>query len=363
MRFLLSKRKFRSVGHRHGPSGPTPQPRRLVSRGLRILSLPSIARPGRLPSGLPVERSAVFVDVGYLLAAAGKTLLDTTYRGYIRCDFQELVGSLIETIARHSEMPVLRVYWYDASLNAVPTAEQRGIATIPGVKIRLGRMTGGRQKGVDSLIVRDLMTLARERAMATAYLLCGDEDVREGVVAAQDMGTRVVLVGIPGANRAFTLLAEADEELVLAEEFLRPYFSRPTPAQIEDELPDELTLAQPESMPSESFSGGSSMEPSMEPIAMSAFEGAARDAGTGFAQEWGRQADLDEIRDVLAEPTWHVPATVDRQLLVMADRELGFLRQHPELRAPLRRGFKAELAKVLAEREVDESGATEPGAH
>ncbi len=56
------------------------------------------------------------------------------------------------------------------------------------------------------------MTLARERAMATAYLLGGDEDVREGVAAAQDMGGRVVLITIPGSKRAFTLVAEADEE-------------------------------------------------------------------------------------------------------------------------------------------------------
>jgi hypothetical protein len=296
-----------------------------------------------------VERCAAFIDVGYLLAAAGSALLQTSYRGYIRCDFPSLVGSLIDRVSEHSGMPVLRVYWYDAAYNAVPTVEQRSVATIPGVKLRLGRMIGGRQKGVDSLIVRDLMTLARERAMATAYLLCGDEDVREGVVAAQDMGARVVLVGIPGANRAFTLLAEADEEMVLPEDFWRPYFTRPTPAQLEEELPAELAL-QPEPEPE----APALVEPATGPTATSgAFEAAARDAGTGFAREWGGQAGIEELRGVLAEPAWRVPSTVDRQLLVMADRELGFLRQHAELRAPLRRGFKAELAKVLAERETE----------
>jgi hypothetical protein len=297
-----------------------------------------------------MARCAVFVDVGYLLGAAGATLLDTSYRGYIRCDFPALVGSLIERAGEHSGLPVLRVYWYDAAYNAVPTPEQRGVATIPGVKLRLGRMVGGRQKGVDSLIVRDLMTLARERAMATAYLLCGDEDVREGVVAAQDMGTRVVLLGIPSANRAFTLVAEADEVMELPEEYWLPYFSRLTPAQLEQELPAVLG-----ELPA---SAGGEAAPASEVIlSPDAFEGAARDAGTGFAREWGGQAPLADLREVLAEPTWRVPSTVDRQLLVMADRELGFLRTHPELRAPLRRGFKAELAKVLAEREAEESNS------
>jgi NYN domain-containing protein len=65
----------------------------------------------------------------------------------------------------------------------------------------------------------DLITLARERAMSTAYLISGDEDIREGVAAAQQMGVRVVLVGIPGPwgdpHQADTLVREADECVVL----------------------------------------------------------------------------------------------------------------------------------------------------
>jgi uncharacterized LabA/DUF88 family protein len=190
-------------------------------------------------------RSAVLVDVGYLLGTAGRTLLNTTYRHYIRCDYRALMAGVIANVKEHSGMSVLRVYWYDAAYNAVPTYEQRTVATIPGVKLRLGRMVQGRQNGVDSLIVRDLMTLARERAMATAYLITGDEDVREGVAAAQDMGTRVVLLGLPGAHRAFTLLAEADEELVLSDAFWRPHFTVLTPTQMEAELPAELAVAEP----------------------------------------------------------------------------------------------------------------------
>ncbi|MGH2717389.1 MAG: NYN domain-containing protein [Actinomycetota bacterium] len=299
-----------------------------------------------------MERSAVFVDVGYLLGAAGQALLRTSYRGYIRCEFPALVGSLTDKVIEHSGLPVLRVYWYDAAYNAVPTHEQRGVATIPGVKLRLGRMVGGRQKGVDSLIVRDLMTLARERAMATAYLVCGDEDVREGVVAAQDMGARVVLVGIPAANRAFTLVAEADEVMELPEEFWRPYFARLTPAQLEEELPAEFA-----GLPTEVAPAPDGDQQNGSTITPDAYEAAARDAGTGFAREWGRQSAIEELRGVVAEHSWRVPATVDRQLLVMADRELGFLRQHPELRAPLRQGFKAELAKVLAERDPEDGSS------
>ncbi len=54
----------------------------------------------------------------------------------------------------------------------------------------------GRQKGIDSLIVTDLIELARNNAISDAVLLSGDEDVRIGVQIAQTYGVRVHLLGI-----------------------------------------------------------------------------------------------------------------------------------------------------------------------
>jgi hypothetical protein len=75
---------------------------------------------------------------------------------------------------------MLRVYWYDGAPDAIPLSDHLAIAKLTNVKLRLGRLTRGEQKGVDWLIIRDLMTLARERAIATALLVSGDEDLREG---------------------------------------------------------------------------------------------------------------------------------------------------------------------------------------
>jgi len=196
------------------------------------------------------------------------------------------------------------------------------------------------------------MTLARERAMATAYLLGGDEDVREGVAAAQDMGGRVVLITIPGSKRAFTLVAEADEELALPESFWRPHFSRPTPAQMEAELPKELAPPEP------ATSAVSAGPPVSGPI-RDAFQKATAETGGEFAWEWGRDASIEEIRAVLAQPSYRIPPEIDRLLLVAADRELGFLRDNPDLKSPLRLGFKAELHKVLVDRERGDGQAAE----
>ncbi|MBF0247226.1 MAG: NYN domain-containing protein [Alphaproteobacteria bacterium] len=70
----------------------------------------------------------------------------------------------------------------------------------------------GQQKGVDSLIVTDLIDLARNRAMTDAVLLSGDEDVRVGVQVAQTFGVRVHLVGIEPSrgSQSRQLRQEAD---------------------------------------------------------------------------------------------------------------------------------------------------------
>ncbi|MGH8909071.1 MAG: NYN domain-containing protein, partial [Egibacteraceae bacterium] len=179
-----------------------------------------------------MDRCAILIDAGHLLAEGGKLCCGTKKRLVIRCDYSCLIAMLVDYAQGHCQLPVLRTYWYDGARDGIPTADHLHIARLAGVKLRLGRLSGGKQKGVDALIYRDLMTLARERAIATAYLLGGDEDLREGVAAAQDMGVRVVVLGIDTketgerANQADTLVREADERHVFQRDQLAPFFFR-----------------------------------------------------------------------------------------------------------------------------------------
>jgi hypothetical protein len=206
----------------------------------------------------------------------------------------------------------------------------------------------GRQKGVDSLLVRDLMTFGRVRAMATAYLITGDEDVREGAAAGAGHGHPVVLLGLPGGYRAFTLLAEADEQLDPPDAFWRPHFTVLTPpTQMEAELPaepavpepasDTAALARPVMAKGDTAVGDASTE------GADRFAAAATDAAADVARDWGRTADVERDPPPAALPACLVPPHVDGQSLVVADRELGFVREYSELTEPLRRSFKAEL--------------------
>ncbi|MDE0270793.1 MAG: NYN domain-containing protein [Gammaproteobacteria bacterium] len=144
-------------------------------------------------------RTAVFVDAGYLFSAGSKLLSGNALP---RSSFQLDLNAALQALRRAAEASspsssLLRIYWYDGMPRTGPTAEQQALADANDVKLRLGGIGyTGRQKGVDSLIVTDLIELARNHAISDAVLLSGDEDVRIGVQIAQTYGVRVHLLGI-----------------------------------------------------------------------------------------------------------------------------------------------------------------------
>src|SRR5215472_17231803 len=174
---------------------------------------------------MPVlARYAVMVDVGYIYAAAGELLFGTSSRRDYRVD---AVG-LIQAVTKHADElfrgELLRVYWYDAARDRVPTIDQRVVAQMAWVKLRLGNLNArGQQKGVDAQLRADLEALARHRAITDAVLLAGDEDMLPAVEAAQRYGVRVHLWGVEpthGSNQAEWLVWESDTVETLPADFL-----------------------------------------------------------------------------------------------------------------------------------------------
>lgn len=183
------------------------------------------------------ERCGVFVDAGYVLAA-GADLLYGLSRRDISCDYPSLVDQLNTWAVEQADVPLLRTYWYDGAIGGSPTEDHHLIGRLKNVKVRLGRVTGGGQKGVDSRIVLDLILLAQNHAITTAYLVSGDEDLQEGVEAAQELGVRVVLVGLPESRRgkqSFSLICASDEHVVLDRAWWAGHFSQ-------SELPTEEVI-------------------------------------------------------------------------------------------------------------------------
>lgn len=161
-----------------------------------------------------MDRVAIFVDAGYLFAQGSALLAGQKQpRKLVRLDENAVVNELLAVAAKAAAgVPLLRVYWYDGGFRW-PSAEQQILADMDHVKLRLGFVnSAGQQKGVDSLIVTDLIELARNHAISDAVLLSGDEDIRVGVQVAQTLGVRVHLIGIePGrGSQSKNLRQESD---------------------------------------------------------------------------------------------------------------------------------------------------------
>lgn len=168
-----------------------------------------------------MDRYAIFVDAGYFFAAGAQAAFgDHTPRKEValKSPAGMLADLCIKASATTDNLPILRTYWYDAMPGPRLSLEQSALAMLTGIKLRLGALnSAGEQKGVDSLIVTDLIDLARNRAIADAVVVTGDEDLRIAVQVAQSFGVRVHILaaGDPSKNVSPTLQMEADSVSVL----------------------------------------------------------------------------------------------------------------------------------------------------
>lgn len=166
---------------------------------------------------------AVYVDVGYLLAAAATRVTGSSLRRGVQTDYATLITALATQAEADSGLPLLRVIWYDAGgrPGGRPDLSQDEIGLLPRVKLRLGRLSyTGEQKGVDVRIGLDLAIQARQRVADVVYLVSGDDDLTEAVEEAQAHGVQVVLLAVPrndGHPLAVSkhLLREVDRTLVI----------------------------------------------------------------------------------------------------------------------------------------------------
>lgn len=300
-----------------------------------------------------MDRVAVFVDAGYLFAQGSQELCGHKLeRRHISLDHRALIDALKEFAERTSGLPLLRIYWYDGTSQG-PTSQHNALADQANMKVRLGFVnTAGQQKGVDSLVVTDMITLARNRAMAECVLLSGDEDIRVGVQQAQEYGVRVHLLGIRPArgSQSLFLRREADSSHEWNVDDLRVFLEcSPMPVGRSAHTEDELKV--------------------------SAFEG-SHPAEAGFSKVLA-QPDHDERLRQVAEyiagevPFADIPALVnqirstnqrppqiDGKLLAMSRRALGGCDLDSTQKQEVRAAFLDALEMRLGEDEKETTGGS-----
>lgn len=150
---------------------------------------------------------SLFVDAGYLMAAASTRVTGTSLRGATDMDVPGLLAELTAQVQADSGLPLLRIHWYDAGTRTgAPSPIQRDIAKLPRVKLRLGRSGyNGEQKGVDLKLALDLIAQSRNSVAEVVYLVSGDDDLSEAVEAAQDLGVQVIALVV--ADEAASAIA------------------------------------------------------------------------------------------------------------------------------------------------------------
>ncbi len=312
-----------------------------------------------------LSRYAIMVDVGYIYASAGELLFSAASRREYRVDADKLIQALTRHAEDHVRGELLRVYWYDAARDRVPTIDQRVIAQMPWVKLRLGNLNArGQQKGVDAQIRADMEALARHRAITDAILVAGDEDMVPAVEAAQAFGVRIHLWGVEppyGTNQAERLVWESDTVDVLERSFVEPFFTRqlsPEPAQTTAAEPVparsghsvQAQTVQGAPSPAQVFGERHSSRQFSRPFPVPHMPSArlgpdrerVEEAGEHVAQKWILTRGEDNIRDLLPGPI--LPPVIDKELLVDAEKELGLsLRAYQEAREWLRDAFWARV--------------------
>lgn len=334
------------------------------------------------------SQTAIFIDAGFLLSLGGHRAAGTTLRSAFTTHYESLVRGIVQTVKKNTGLTNLRVYWYDASKDGLFTEQHKRIGLIPGVKVRLGRISyNGEQKGVDLRLALDLVGVARNRAATIAYLVSGDDDLAEAVEEAQDLGMKVVLLGIakPESRLGVASVAEhlaltADSIETISDQLLDSAFTRViewdqnhskksamiakaasnTDENLEDSkpaVPTPAVMAQkiPQPSPTESlppveivYTSGSAMEGYQGSAAYEQKElAAAEDIGGKVAESWLALTTQAEVLELLADKP-QLPLEIDRTLLKDCAQVLGeWKTDQQKIRRALRGAFWDYLDRLM----------------
>jgi hypothetical protein len=280
----------------------------------------------------------VFVDAGWFLSEAALALTGRGLRSDVACRYRDLMPALAELASEHTGLPLLRIYWYDAAPDAIPGGAHLEIGSLPNVKLRLGRISHHEQKGVDALLILDLTTLARERAIANALVVSGDEDIREGIAVAQSLGVRVTLgaIALPEGrpSLATTLIHEADDLVVVDADFLRRSVQVPVAAEAGAAPVVPLVEASHAALVG-------APRPAVSPVNRAAASEEAttpREFGFRFGAAHADQLGSDDLRALQREAPM-IPSDVAAQLFRDAEQVFGPIRGRPEIRRELKAGY------------------------
>lgn len=282
-----------------------------------------------------MSRVAIFVDAGYLFAQGSVALSgEKRNRPEIKLNEAAVLAELTAIAKSKCDgIRLLRTYWYDAAPSSGLTAQHTTLASTDYVKLRLGAINGqGQQKGVDSLIVTDMIELARNKSICDIVLVSGDEDVRIGVQIAQNYGVSVHLVGIHPArgSQSVSLRQEADTNTEWDKDTVSRFLTITAPVISRPEIQTPI-----------------SPKKDNKPARSTPLDDAINAVVTELIESFDSDV-LNDIRNYWDAGEAGLPSEVDRPLLGKLRDSIGRLLEKHELRQA-RRHCETELKRILAE--------------
>ena len=79
-----------------------------------------------------MDRCALFVDAGYMLADGAMAVHGTRRRESVTWDYEGLLQLLGNLARDRTGLPLLRCYWYEATVEGRRTSEHDALADMPG---------------------------------------------------------------------------------------------------------------------------------------------------------------------------------------------------------------------------------------
>lgn len=285
-----------------------------------------------------MNRYVVMVDAGYLLRQAIEIVSNRASTSRADLDISDPAG-LIQVLLDKSSTTLnltgkelLRVYWYDGVMTNGFTLQQRSLVNVDDVQFRAGTINGrGQQKGVDSLIVTDLIELTSHHAICDAVLVTGDSDLAVGIEVAQKRGVRIAVLGVEdlGAgvahHQSFEITSRADRVGMLGQAEL---------SQVLRYAPVQLAPAQQSVAVVASQTQAASSQVAAAPMDRPRIEAAVK---TFIVQQ---AAPLVGFVD---PTTKRIDAAIDRSLLHHVFSELGHVRLTEAEKVYARQVFRVEV--------------------
>ncbi len=173
-----------------------------------------------------MDRCALFVDAGYALGDGALAVHGTRHRDSVSWDYAGLLKLLGGMARDRTGLPLLRCYWYDVAPTPSRAAEHDSVGDLPGVKLRLSKARPSRKEGVEAEMRRDLMALARNRAVSDVIIVSTEEDLAPAIAEVQEFGVRTVLLHIDADGSwaaARALRQECDDVIEVSAGHLRPF--------------------------------------------------------------------------------------------------------------------------------------------